>query len=170
MWIRSYFRVDTIGWSNSSHFIDVVSSGGRINVTHTDWGGHTAWQAGWSVHSLPRAQARPHWETTIHNSGRRCFLGFEWTDAIWPMQDSKQIYFFYIPTYSLRAVPYWFVALLLAMPDLVRLRTALRRRARLRKNLCPNCAYDLRATPDRCPECGEVIPAYCDQPGSETVA
>jgi hypothetical protein len=30
---------------------------------------------------------------------------------------------------------------------------------RLRKGLCPACGYDVRASVDRCPECGSPLPA-----------
>jgi hypothetical protein len=51
-------------------------------------------------------------------------------------------------------LPYWFIVLLAVVPPAVfvarRWRTARRRRS----NACVHCGYDLRATPDRCPECG----------------
>ena len=52
-------------------------------------------------------------------------------------------------------VPYWALASATALPPLVWATLGLghRRRRRLR-GLCPACGYDVRASPDRCPECG----------------
>jgi predicted RNA-binding Zn-ribbon protein involved in translation (DUF1610 family) len=56
-------------------------------------------------------------------------------------------------------VPYWLVAAVLGIPPSIwaarwrRMRLS-QRRALMRK--CTACGYDLRATPDHCPECGMV--------------
>jgi hypothetical protein len=57
-------------------------------------------------------------------------------------------------------VPHWLVVLLTGAPGFLSLRSLakLRRRSRIRRGLCARCAYDLRATRDRCPECGEAVP------------
>jgi predicted Zn-ribbon and HTH transcriptional regulator len=60
------------------------------------------------------------------------------------------------------AVPFWAVVLAFAtLPavDLVRkIRSRRKRWFRLLHGLCQTCGYDLRATPDRCPECGAIPP------------
>ncbi|HEY7115447.1 MAG TPA: hypothetical protein VH475_02610 [Tepidisphaeraceae bacterium] len=53
-------------------------------------------------------------------------------------------------------VPFWLAILISATPIAGwswRRASVARRR---REGLCPSCGYDLRATPDRCPECGLV--------------
>jgi hypothetical protein len=55
-------------------------------------------------------------------------------------------------------VPLWLPAWALAMPPAVALQRYRVRRRRLREGLCLGCGYDLRASADRCPECGQAAP------------
>jgi hypothetical protein len=52
------------------------------------------------------------------------------------------------------AVPFWLLCLPPALVLLGSLFVLRRARAALRENRCLKCGYDLRASPDRCPECG----------------
>ena len=53
-------------------------------------------------------------------------------------------------------IPFWFLTVLFAAMPLLRARRAWDRRRWLGPNACRACGYDLRATPERCPECGAV--------------
>jgi hypothetical protein len=55
--------------------------------------------------------------------------------------------------------PLWFLSFVFSLP--VAAWIWYRRRAPRSPNQCTHCGYDLRATPDRCPECGAVV----EEPG-----
>lgn len=52
-------------------------------------------------------------------------------------------------------VAYWMLALLLLVPPGLWVRRFRRQRRAARVGKCPKCGYDLRASPERCPECGQ---------------
>ena len=51
-------------------------------------------------------------------------------------------------------LPHWFLAGLLSLPAAAGWTARARKARRRRHGRCMQCGYDLRATPDRCPECG----------------
>jgi len=56
-------------------------------------------------------------------------------------------------------IPHWFLAVGFAITPLFWFHRRRERRFRIRFSLCRRCGYDLRATPDRCPECGTAVSA-----------
>lgn len=97
---------------------------------------------GWeSQHSKP--DARDNWnflppEHEMH------FLGAKYR--------SGTVLFAYAQDLSL---PMWMLVLFFGMWPAIWL---FRRRRRRGPGYCPSCGYDLRATPQRCPECGAQAP------------
>jgi hypothetical protein len=80
------------------------------------------------------------------------FLGFGFARNSGVFQGSPNIETWII-------LPLWSLVLLTAVLPLAWLVTSRRRRRRLREGCCAVCGFDLRATPERCPECGTVSSA-----------
>lgn len=57
-------------------------------------------------------------------------------------------------TYIQIRIPFWSVTLLALILPAVRFWLSRRHQKLTADHCCPRCGYDLRATPDRCPECG----------------
>jgi hypothetical protein len=76
------------------------------------------------------------------------WLGFAYYDMAYQRQQTALV----IPWWAL-----WVVVLTnFAIATLLFVRQR-RKRRRRRRNLCIKCGYDLRATPERCPECGTAV-------------
>jgi hypothetical protein len=65
------------------------------------------------------------------------------------------------------SIPFRLLLLLFAWPVIPWMRR--RRRSAPAGNCCAHCGYDLRATPDRCPECG-TIPANLGRIGETDIS
>ena len=91
------------------------------------------------------ARLIPAREYTVDDVAQ-AWLGFGHSYALTP-PDMVSSYFRKV------SVPCWAFAAVTACAALLSLRSC-RRRTGLFGHCCRSCGYDLRATPDRCPECG----------------
>jgi hypothetical protein len=156
LWVRSYLAQDTLFLPGSHRVFDqsqrcsfaLRSQRGGVTLDWS-WGNHGLWlfrtsDDPWDFRPGLRPHAVTRWE----------FLDFAYLRCNTPttMAGNAVLY----PESWVR-VPYWsLVAILSILPICWATLLRQRRSHRLRPNLCPVCSYDLRATPDRCPECGAV--------------
>jgi len=151
LWPRSYWHADSFWFNAHNHARAMISNGGHMKLffqrvspsapfTIIADGGHRA-----QPPSDPRPGLRDSGlETTLY------FAGFGYAAGATPYGHNRVL-----------LVPFWFLFLLFgatACASLYALRCA-RTRHRRSRNLCAHCAYDLRATSDRCPECGTAVAA-----------
>lgn len=86
-----------------------------------------------------------------YESGSRRINGAAIGTAGGPITVSYQI--LAIP-FAVPAIVFGFLAI---VPWMLQRRRRRLRAARVVRGLCPSCGYDLRATPGRCPECGNQV-------------
>ena len=156
LWARSHFVVDQVNVQSYAGGVgqadrrdwDLLVEFGVLRCQWSDWRSDAPGQTRW------------RWTTSTARQGR-----WRWSDnSVW-----QRWGFHYSINTTLIArhrgkvsegklySPVWLPAGVLAvMPSLWFRRTYVRywRKRRLGRCLCPACGYDLRASPERCPECG----------------
>lgn len=155
MWFRSYIQLDDISFAGPWHTHNFSSVRGRL-----------FFQWGWSTHENDQNAV----------SGEYARGGFFWDTAssgatlvVEPMSRGWRLggfdYFSWQanrvnaagqPTVGEHVVivPWWFLTGAFVILHIRWVIQTRRRVWRARVGRCLSCGYDLRATPDRCPECG----------------
>jgi hypothetical protein len=163
LWVRSYWRVDVLSWRGKSVAVNVVSDHGILSVRiekvyhgldalpYTrgfDCSSGTRGTGGGLWVEMEYADLRwLRWVGIAYDSNKLAKAWYSFSTG-----DRQISYFTGERLYS----PHALAMMILAAPAVIGLRRVQARLHRRRSGLCPSCGYDLRATPDRCPECGTI--------------
>lgn len=105
-----------------------------------------------------------HWlgVHVIHATEADFFWESQWP---WPILPSHNVSFVsFAPPYWALIVPHAYFSIIFAIPTILAVHWSLkkiRQAFRGRRGLCAQCGYDLRASPERCPECGRLRDEKC---------
>jgi hypothetical protein len=159
LWARSHWVNDHLWLSprRGVHY-DISSRPGLILISRSALTGRTSdiysdsldRGPGWSFESsaLPKTRVSPFTPEGSHRAWQ--WLGFDHLAYVqnWPSYGLR--------TFRRIIFPMWSAALASALPSIPPLVRIVRRKKWRSAGACPTCGYDLRATPDRCPECGTI--------------
>jgi hypothetical protein len=147
LWVRSYSRVDTLaGYWGRDDWGEISSERGSVLLAHASRNNLAASQMLRGFRSDVLYQREPGArEVGTHWGGFGFYNHRSPPQAPWT--NSTLLWF-----------PDWLLMLGGAVLPLAFLTRRRRMRRRAASGSCLRCGYDLRATPERCPECGAVPP------------
>ena len=106
--------------------------------------------------SLESAGAPPQFTVSGTKELKNCtILGTGYRHSVRDGQDWRGQYHLIVANPLVMLGVYGLISLIPLRLFVLRLKD----RRRSKAGLCPRCGYDLRATPDRCPECGTPVPS-----------
>jgi hypothetical protein len=157
LWGRSYLRFDDVVRVSRHRVTNICSLRGRLFL-----------QFGWTTRDQLKDSAPPYsaggwfWDSSSTDgvgyhaadaSRGWTVLGFDTFNSVsrdargQPMAGERVV-----------IVPYWFLCIASVAGPVQSIRARRRVAARRTKGQCLRCGYDLRVSPDRCPECGTPRP------------
>ena len=160
LWVRSYWRADSLMAWNTRGRLAAESRVGYLAVERSGIYGDAPGVHWLSDRVNPAALERRGMRAFVVHS----FMGFYYSRDVRPGAN-VQLFPELVdrglrpPAGALRrdwwTAPFWAVCPFVAAPGLLIFRSRYRHRRRRIRGLCRSCGYDLRASRERCPECGE---------------
>ena len=155
LWTYSYWHADGICWINGKTTYGLIAFDGRLWLIRSVYEpSHEPFAQGWAHVSMPPGYFRELQQLIRRNlSGRSCSGAGFWL-AVGTVANDEYVNFL---------IPCWLPALLSFLWPAHRTWLLWRQCHRRRCGLCPTCSYDLRASKDKCPECGTPIPTTSNE-------
>lgn len=139
LWVRSYRLNECVIHSAGQHGFSAYSDRGEMGFRRQPWRGESVYRRYLKRDATPGNRLTPPYSKS------------RWPGGFWFESESRPV-----PpgSHAVIVVPHWAMAFLLLIPPATVAARRSRAFLRRRRHRCATCGYDLRAGPERCPECG----------------
>jgi hypothetical protein len=150
LWVQSLGQFSGVTWVTSARNVEATATNGVLGILLT-FDSPSVSSTGWYKWRLPlRDRDRASLSVPTFNA-----WGFG-LHVVKTIGQPRGGWRFGGRTFLIVYTPFWLPVILFASPTLVACAKHWQRR-RVGPGRCRACGYDLRATPERCPECGLLV-------------